>query len=221
MGLLFTEFQQLEAGMGKKYAGTGLGLVLTKRMVEAQGGRVGAESTLGKGSVFWALLPRMVQVADHATTLRPTVRPAVRPPSAGPPGSPAGAGAVTILVVEDSAEDRSWLVRTLSDAGYVVETARDGTEALALCRCRAFDAITLDILLPDVSGLKVLRELRELGPNQATPVIVLSILSDLRFTAGFAVCDVLSKPATAAQLLSALQRGGVSADGPRPVLVTS
>ena len=55
---LFIEFQQLDAGTGKKYAGTGLGLALTKRIVEAQGGRVGVQSQLGKGSVFFAIFPR-------------------------------------------------------------------------------------------------------------------------------------------------------------------
>jgi PAS domain S-box-containing protein len=54
---LFTAFQQLEAGAAKKYAGTGLGLALTKRIVEAQGGRVGVRSEPGKGSTFWAVLP--------------------------------------------------------------------------------------------------------------------------------------------------------------------
>lgn len=55
---LFIEFQQLDAGMAKKYAGTGLGLALTKRIVEAQGGSVGVKSVLGQGSMFWAILPR-------------------------------------------------------------------------------------------------------------------------------------------------------------------
>jgi len=58
LGRLFTEFQQLDAGLSKKYAGTGLGLVFSKRLVEAQGGSVGVRSVLGKGSVFHALLPR-------------------------------------------------------------------------------------------------------------------------------------------------------------------
>ncbi|HEY0707447.1 MAG TPA: ATP-binding protein, partial [Polyangia bacterium] len=61
MGRLFIEFQQLDSGMTKQHSGTGLGLVLTKRMVEAQGGQVGASSTLGKGTVFFAILPRTVR----------------------------------------------------------------------------------------------------------------------------------------------------------------
>jgi PAS domain S-box-containing protein len=59
---LFTQFQQLDESASKKYQGTGLGLALTKRIVEAQGGRVGVQSTLGAGSTFWALLPRHVEI---------------------------------------------------------------------------------------------------------------------------------------------------------------
>jgi signal transduction histidine kinase len=58
LGRLFVEFQQLDTGSAKEYQGTGLGLALTRRLVEAQGGRVGVRSTPGVGSVFSATLPR-------------------------------------------------------------------------------------------------------------------------------------------------------------------
>jgi PAS domain S-box-containing protein len=61
VGRLFVEFQQLDASSSKRYSGTGLGLALTKRIVEAQGGSVGVDSHFGTGSKFWALLPRKVQ----------------------------------------------------------------------------------------------------------------------------------------------------------------
>jgi len=64
MGRLFVEFQQLDASSTKQYPGTGLGLALTKRIVEAQGGRVGAQSTYGVGSVFHAILPRVARVVE-------------------------------------------------------------------------------------------------------------------------------------------------------------
>jgi signal transduction histidine kinase len=65
MGRLFVEFQQLDASSTKQYPGTGLGLALTKRIVEAQGGRVGVRSTFGAGSVFHAILPRVARVVEQ------------------------------------------------------------------------------------------------------------------------------------------------------------
>ncbi|MBI3325787.1 MAG: HAMP domain-containing histidine kinase [Nitrospinae bacterium] len=65
IGRLFVEFQQLDVSTGKKYRGTGLGLALTKRIVEAQGGRVGVRSTPGQGSVFFAALPRVARVVPR------------------------------------------------------------------------------------------------------------------------------------------------------------
>jgi signal transduction histidine kinase len=64
MGRLFVEFQQLDSSAAKRYPGTGLGLALTKRVVEAQGGTVGVQSVLGKGSTFTAVLPRKVTAGD-------------------------------------------------------------------------------------------------------------------------------------------------------------
>ena len=58
-GRLFVEFQQLDASVAKRYQGTGLGLALTRRLVQAQGGDVGVRSRAGEGSVFWATLPRL------------------------------------------------------------------------------------------------------------------------------------------------------------------
>jgi signal transduction histidine kinase len=67
---LFQEFHQLDAGVSKQFQGAGLGLALTKRIVEAQGGRVGLESEVGVGSTFFALLPRgKTEVANQLTSL--------------------------------------------------------------------------------------------------------------------------------------------------------
>jgi PAS domain S-box-containing protein len=71
LGRLFVEFQQLDSSSSKRYSGTGLGLALTKRIVEAQGGNVGVDSEFGKGSKFWALLPRKVSAEDVSAAGHP------------------------------------------------------------------------------------------------------------------------------------------------------
>ncbi len=204
---LFVEFQQLDASTAKKYPGTGLGLALTKRIVEAQGGRVGVRSSPGHGSTFYAVLPRVAEaIAD--------VEPFAESESIAP-----GAGSPTVLVIEDDRQDRAWLVETLSRAGYRVESVATGREALVRCRNEAFGAITLDLLLPDVGGREVLSAIRTEGPNQTTPVIIVTVVSDKGVAAGFQVHDILVKPVQPIDLLASLRRAEVGPDGSRPILV--
>ncbi|MDP2316856.1 MAG: response regulator [Pseudomonadota bacterium] len=202
---LFVEFQQLDTGSARKHEGTGLGLALTRRLVEAQGGSVGVRSTVGVGSVFHALLPR--QCAG------PTDRPSPRSAPAAREGAP------VILVVEDDLREQEVLVRTLVDAGYAVETAPTGALALARCAARTYDAVTLDLALTDRSGLDVLRALRDDPRYRAVPVLVVSVVAERGAVAGFAIHDILSKPLDTGALLASLRRAGVSPDRRGDVLV--
>src|SRR5207302_1178719 len=142
LGRLFVEFQQLDAGAAKKYQGTGLGLALTKRIVEAQSGKVGVRSAPGTGSVFFAVLPRVFW-AERESPARSSARPDAAPPVANGPA---------VLIIDDDPRERAWLMKTLGGAGYAVEAAASGAEAVARCREKAFSAITLDLLLPDMKG---------------------------------------------------------------------
>jgi PAS domain S-box-containing protein len=205
IGRLFVEFQQLDASMAKKYAGTGLGLALTKRIVEAQGGRVGVRSVPGAGSTFFAVLPRV----------------SARPPDAGPSPVFSTSDGPRVLVIEDNPADRNWLGVTLSGAGYAVETASNGEEAIRLCRERAFDAITLDILLPDISGREVLKASRSGGPNRETAVILVTVVSEQGIAAGFQVHDIFHKPFRGEEIVASLQRASVSPGGSLPIFVVS
>ena len=203
LGRLFVEFQQLDASTAKKHAGTGLGLALTKRLVETQGGQVGVRSTPGVGSVFFAVLPRSAR-----STLAPEIALEA-----------ARLGAPRLLVIEDDAKDRTWIVRTLTDAGYAVEAVGTGAEAVARCRQQSYDAITLDLLLPDISGREILRGIRTEGPNRETPVIVVSVVAEKGAAVGYRVADLLQKPIQRDDLLAALHRSHVDAKGHGPVLV--
>jgi CheY-like chemotaxis protein len=90
---------------------------------------------------------------------------------------------------------------------------------LARCRDRRFDAITLDLLLPDMHGRELLQALRQAGPNRDTPVIVVTIVSDKAVLATCWVDDLLCKPIRGSELLQALRRATVTPGGPQPILV--
>ena len=201
---LFVEFQQLDAGAAKKHAGTGLGLALTKRIVEAQGGTVGVRSTPGTGSVFHAVLPRRMKGELPAVS-----RPAVTVNAGGP----------SILVVEDNATDEALIVKALTTAGYSVQTATTGAQALVKLREADFDAITLDLLLPDMSGVDLLARMRSESRTADVPVVVLTVVAEKGAVAGFRVTDVLAKPLDVEALLAALRQAGVSPERRGAVLV--
>jgi PAS domain S-box-containing protein len=175
---LFVEFQQLDSGYSKQHQGTGLGLALTRRLVEAQGGSVGVRSTPGQGSVFHLVLAR-----QHD----------------GGPGD-----AHALLIVEPDAHHRGRLAQSLSDAGFRVDTAATGEAALIQAQAKAYDAITLDLKLPDQPGLGVLASIRRQGPSSGAAVIGMTLATDSGEAAAFAIADMLHKPLLTGEVVAAL-----------------
>mgnify|MGYP003694298523 CR=1 FL=1 len=191
---LFQQFQQVHTGMAKTHGGTGLGLALTRHLAEMHGGSVGVRSTPGVGSVFHLVLPRRLGA------VAPRARPVGEPPVAPSTDAP------TVLVIEDDGADQTQLAQVLRSAGYQVEFAGTAQRALQLTAARRYDAITLDLLLPDRSGLEVLNELRASGPNRDVPVVVITMVSETAPLAGFVVSDVLAKPIRRHEVNAALRR---------------
>ncbi|MGS0755927.1 response regulator, partial [Roseateles sp. GG27B] len=213
---LFTEFQQLDAGYTKQHQGTGLGLALTRRLVEAQGGQVGVRSQLGVGSVFHLILP-LVQGATAPlsnaatapdslpvlTALTPTPTAQVTVAVA----ETAAASSQDFLVIEGNLQHQTRLVLALKQAGYPVDAAANGPQAVQQAMHKSYAAITLDLLLADQPGLAVLADIRSGGLSSQSPVVGLTI-PDLSGQAGpsarFAISNVLRKPIRADEVTSAM-----------------
>jgi PAS domain S-box-containing protein len=158
---LFVEFQQLDTGTAKKYAGTGLGLALTKRIVEAQGGGVGVSSEPGAGSTFWAVLPRD---ADGVSSTS-------EPPSLPTPA----AMAKTVLVIDDDPAALRLMRATLKGIGYSALCFAGSAEALLAMKTLSPVAMVLDLLMPEIDGYEVLARLRSLPHLRTVPVVIWTV----------------------------------------------
>jgi PAS domain S-box-containing protein len=202
---LFAPFQQVNAGYAKQHQGTGLGLALTRRLAELQGGSVGVRSEPGKGSVFFVVLPRNSGLG--------------LPPPAPVAGVHARPDAPTVLVIEDDVIDQAKLVQLLATAGFQVDVAGTGEHALQLAAKQRYDAITLDLLLPDRSGLEVLALLRGGVSNRDVPVVVVTMVTETSALAGFQISDILTKPIRPDDVVAALRRAGLRTSATPRVMV--
>lgn len=207
MNKLFSKFMQLDSGTAKKYQGTGLGLALTKRIVEAQGGKVGVQSTFGKGSLFYAIFPCKPQSGyflseegDHSQTKDIEIRP-------------------TILVVEQESPDKSLIVNTLKQEGYDVVTGETVALAQKHHHEQQVDAIILDLFQPDMKHWESVRKLRANYPEENVPPIVMKVMIEQPISFGFRIRDFLKKPLKPQELLSALNWLGASSKNIKSILV--
>jgi PAS domain S-box-containing protein len=187
---LFVDFQQLDSGHEKRHQGTGLGLSLTRKLVEAQGGSVGVHSVVNAGSVFYAVLDR--------------VHGASRGPVIGAPEAPIAAPAAHLLVIEPPADDRPTLAPSLSKAGFIVDVAADAEQACAHASSVSYDAIALELMLADGHGLEALARIRRQGKSMQAPVLGITMPADAASFARFAVANILTKPISADEVRQAL-----------------
>jgi signal transduction histidine kinase/CheY-like chemotaxis protein len=194
---IFEEFQQLQAMAGKEYEGTGLGLALARKFVELHGGRIWVESEPGQGSSFTFVLPGL-----PARTAEP------------PPLTTEDIGRPLVLVVEDDPKTRELLRFSLSRAGYRVDEASDGDQALARARATRPALITLDIRVPGKDGWQVLQELKQDPETWDIPVVIVSIVDDPQRGYSLGAADYILKPFERDDLLRRLARLGLSTNLP-------
>jgi CheY-like chemotaxis protein/nitrogen-specific signal transduction histidine kinase len=202
---LFQSFSQADPSTSRKYGGTGLGLVISRRFAQMMGGDIQIQSEFGRGSVFTVRLPRVSGPA----------RPAPGHAAAAPADP---AFAPLVLVTDDDPATRELISRGLQKEGFRVLAASSGEEALRLAREKRPDAISLDVLMPGMDGWTVLRALKGDPLTSSIPVVMVSMLDDRDIGYALGAADYLTKPFDREKLVLALRRFR-QGSSPRPVLV--
>ena len=157
---LFRPFSQADGSASRKYGGTGLGLALSKRLVEAMGGEIGVRTQPGQGSTFW-FTARFARREDSGD-----VAPA---PAADRTARP------RVLVVEDMLVNQKVTVAMLENLGYQPDVAGNGLAAVEACSSTAYDAVLMDCQMPEMDGFKAAAWIRQReGPQRRVPIIALT-----------------------------------------------
>jgi CheY-like chemotaxis protein len=162
---LFQPFNRLGQERGRE-EGTGIGLVMSKRLVELMGGLIGVESTVGLGSVFWFELNAASE---------PQLVDMIQPPAIAAEELPQGGPLRTLLYVEDNPANLKLIEQLIARRPDIrLLSARDGNLGIELARAHRPEVILMDINLPGISGIEALKILREDKATAHIPVIALS-----------------------------------------------
>lgn len=189
---IFEKFSQADASDTRKVGGTGLGLAISRELAQRMNGDVGFVSEGGHGATFYLELP-VLKIRAESEDLAPV------------PHAP------RLLVVEDDPDVAKLLELMLKRAEYQVDVALDGETALARLSQNHYDAMTLDLMLPDHDGMDLIRRIRNRAETEAIPIIVVSAQTrdgKYAISSDFANIDWLGKPVDEGKLLD-LVRGSL------------
>jgi PAS domain S-box-containing protein len=195
---LFSDFGQIDTSISRRYGGAGLGLGISRRLVAAMGGEVRGESAPGAGATFTITLalPAAAEPEGQAE-LDAAAEPIV-----------AGDRAPCVLLAEDNSTNQLFAAAILTRLGCEVDVVGDGREALGAVQRRAYDAVFMDMMMPEMDGLQATREFRALAGEPArVPVIALTANAfehDREACAAAGMSGFVTKPVTAAKLREAL-----------------
>jgi signal transduction histidine kinase/ActR/RegA family two-component response regulator len=197
-GNVFQYFTQADSSTARKYGGTGLGLAISQRFTQMMHGGIRVASTSGEGSVFTVELPARVPLESSDSI-----------PAAPEPSEQAAApdaGSTTVLVIDDDPAVRDLMTRFLGKMGYHPVHASSGVDGLRLARELRPDVITLDVVLPDMTGWDVLQALKDEPELAPIPVIMMTIVDHEAMGLAGGASDYIVKPIDRDRLAVALNK---------------
>ncbi len=201
---LFQPFQQADASTTRRFGGTGLGLVICRRLVDLMGGSIGLTSEPGVGTTFWFTVPLE---RSEATVRSAWASGVITPFDAALP-----ARTLRILLVEDDAINQEVACELLRSVGHSVDVAANGQQALERAAQHAYDLVLMDVQMPVMDGLDATRRLRRMPEYARTPILAMTANA---FHEDRARCmeagmdDFIAKPVDPDRMFATIQRWGM------------